>query len=294
MMVYSFVKQWQSWSSEWSKDWLNRLKTQKKTESHSTKSPSSNWLSWKPLSLSCSWTAHYCYLQRSREVVEVAVGRVGYWLQITGCIHRNLRAKQSMPSSSISTLQHEAILRHSWFQCHSTEGPWPRAVNQRAMLSKIPLLAHISVWNFKITTKNNKKEDMCREIPQACLCSLTIYWGSVHHYIGAFSTFTVSHMSAFNTFTQVQVKTDLVRPCKEWGCVSIQTQIQMFMCMVLFIHYIAQSASQRIKTTKKNTPPPKYTFTEIHKNLIYTCILWLKSHLQSTSGSERVDRINAL
>lgn len=55
------------------------------------------------------------FLQRSREVAEVAAGRVGYWLQITGCVHRNLRAKQSVLSSSISTLRREATLLHSCF-----------------------------------------------------------------------------------------------------------------------------------------------------------------------------------
>lgn len=193
MMVYSFVKQWQSWSLEWSKDWLNRLKTKKKTESHSTKSPSSNWVSWRPLSLSCSWTTHYCYLQRSREVVEVAAGRVGYWHQITGCIHRNLRAKQSVPSSSIyicpatwsysapfmiSMSQHWGLLAQS-------------CLPESNVIKDPPASTHFCV---KFQNNNKKQEDVCREIPQACLCSLTKNWGSVHLTFGAFSTFTVSHV----------------------------------------------------------------------------------------------------
>lgn len=57
------------------------------------------------LSLSCSWTVDYCCLQRKREV-EVAGWIVGFWLQITGCVHTNLRAKQAVPGSPRSALQH--------------------------------------------------------------------------------------------------------------------------------------------------------------------------------------------
>lgn len=123
-------------SLEQSIDWLNR--TQKKNWISFYKKTIFLWpkarASWRTdvhESLSCSWTAHYCFLQRSREVVEVAAGRVGYWLQITGCVHTNLSAKQSVPSSSISTLQHEAMLLHSCFQC--TEG---RADQRRGLFTK--------------------------------------------------------------------------------------------------------------------------------------------------------------
>lgn len=87
------------------------------------------WASWRPNvpdSPCWPWAAaglHITAFYRGAgRLVEVAAGRVGYWLQITGCVPRNLRAKQSVPSSSISTLQHEAILLHSCFQCHCTGG----------------------------------------------------------------------------------------------------------------------------------------------------------------------------
>lgn len=48
-------------------------------------------------------------------MLEVAGGMVGCWLQITGCVHTNLRAKQAVPGSSISALQHEPALLHSCF-----------------------------------------------------------------------------------------------------------------------------------------------------------------------------------
>lgn len=44
------------------------------------------------------------------------LGGVGFWLQITGCVHRTLKAKQRLPSSSVSTLAAPFML--------SMPGPW--------------------------------------------------------------------------------------------------------------------------------------------------------------------------
>lgn len=81
-------------------------------------------------------------------MVEVAAGRVSYWLQITGCVHRNLRAAQSVPSSSISTLQHDAVLLHSCFQSHwGYSWRTQRNVHQR-FSSKCPTYIYMYIYIY--------------------------------------------------------------------------------------------------------------------------------------------------
>lgn len=85
--------------------------------------------------LSHSWTADYCCLQRKREVVEVAGWVVGCWLQITGCVHTNLRAKQAVPGSPRSALQHDRTVNlhcfiHAFTSTHVTECVSRRLVAQ--------------------------------------------------------------------------------------------------------------------------------------------------------------------
>lgn len=81
------------------------------------------WL--PPLSLSCSWTADYCCLQRKREVVEVASWIVGCWLQITCCVRTNLRAKQAVPGSPSSALQHDQAPNLHWsINAFTSLGSW--------------------------------------------------------------------------------------------------------------------------------------------------------------------------
>lgn len=117
--------------------------------------------------------------------MEVAAGRVGYWLQITGCVHRNLRAKQSVPRSSISTLQHEAILLHSCFQCHSIEGSWPRAVKQRAILCTISYMSAFPNY-FDSSASDNRPGQTIQRV-RKCFNSNSnsnVYvYGSFHTFI---------------------------------------------------------------------------------------------------------------
>lgn len=141
---------------------------------------------------------------------------------------------------------------------------------------------------------------MCREIPQACLFSLTILYtgGSVLLTFGGFSTFgAFSHMSAFkNYFNSSASKNRSVQAMQRMRThFNSNSKSNSTVYVYGTFHTLSSTKCFTENKNNKEKHPPEYSFTEIHKNiynLIYTCILWLKSHLQSISGSARVDRIN--